>query len=103
MNQVLITISRLIGSAAGIAVALGYTSAALAEALPGPFTPALIDQSALARLSADLAYPNSAQRFFEAGNAQFEAEIRRLSDEDEQQEPLLTVKPEVLKQFEETQ
>ena len=100
MKQGLSIISRLIGPVTGAAFTLGYAPAVLAEALPGPFVPALIDQSALARLSADLAYPNSAQRFFETGTAQFEAEIHRLSDDDEQAEPILTVKPEVLKQFE---
>ena len=77
------------------------TAPALAQTVPA--STITLDQGSLARLAADLAYPNSAQRFFEAGNAQFEAEIQRLVTEDTQPEPQLTVKPEVLEQFEDEQ
>ncbi len=48
-----------------------------------------------------LFYPTSSQRFLEEGNDQFEQEIQQLLDTDELSEPLLTVQPEVLEQFEE--
>lgn len=79
-----------------VGAALGYAPAVMAQA--GPVVPA-IDSASLARLAADLSYPNSAQRFFEAGNVQFEQEIQRLSQEEQPSQPLLNVKPEVLKQF----
>ena len=102
MKRLVVTVSHSVRIAivAGTTVLLAYPTSAMAQGLPGPLVPPIIDQSSLARLAADLAYPNSAQRFFEAGRAQFEQEIRRLSDEDEQLEPLLTVKPEILEQFE---
>ncbi|ESA36492.1 hypothetical protein N836_01030 [Leptolyngbya sp. Heron Island J] len=78
---------------------LACATPALAQTVPAPHVSTL-DQVSLTRLAADLAYPNSAQRFFEAGNAQFEEEIRRLTAEDAETEPQLTIKPEVLEQFE---
>lgn len=80
---------------------MGGSISALAQTVPGPNLPVSLDQASLASIEAALAYPNSAQRFFEAGNDQFEEEIQRLSAQDTQSEPLLTVKPEVLEQFEE--
>lgn len=86
--------------ASGIVVVAAFRgSPAMAQTVPA--VPVTFESGTLARLAADLAYPTSAQRFFEAGNEQFEQEIRQLLDEDEPSEPLLTVKPEVLKQFEE--
>lgn len=79
----------------------GLVTPAMAQTAPAPTLPVTLDQSSLARIAADLVYPNSAQRFFETGNAQFEQEIRSLSEQDDQPKPLLTVKPEVLEQFEE--
>ena len=84
----------------GSAIFLGYVPAAAAQTIPTSAIPSPIDPGSLARLSADLAYPNSSQRFFEAGYQQFEAEIQQLLRENDQSEPLLTVKPEVLEQFE---
>ncbi len=85
---------------ASVAAILGCSTAAMAQTVPGPSLPITVDSSSLARIAADLAYPNSAQRFFEAGKAQFEEEIKRLTDEDIQSDPLLTIRPEVLDQFE---
>lgn len=98
LKQFSVSISRLIPSIMGAVMALGYAPAVIAQTPPA--VPA-IDQASLARLSADLAYPNSAERFFEAGRIQFEQEIQRLSREEQPSEPLLTIKPEVLKQFDE--
>lgn len=105
MNPLLITVPSVIRitvrmTGAVPVIVLGCSTAAVAQGLPGPLVPPIINQASLARITADLAYPSSSQRFFEAGKAQFEEEIRRLSNDDEQSEPLLTVKPDVLKQFE---
>lgn len=82
-----------------VAVALGNATSAFSQTLPSPVLPAISDPATLARLTADLSYPNSSQRFFEAGNAQIELEIRRLL-EDEQPEPLLTIRSDTREQFE---
>lgn len=84
----------------GAAIALGSATSAIAQTFPDPGLPVALDAASLSRISADLAFPNSSQRFFEAGNAQIEAEIRQLSDDDEPSEPLLTIRPEALEQFE---
>ncbi|MEM7062185.1 MAG: hypothetical protein AAF572_03355 [Cyanobacteria bacterium P01_B01_bin.77] len=100
MKQFSASISPLICSAVGAVIALGYAPSVMAQTSPGPIVPAILDQASLARLAADLSYPNSAQRFFEAGRAQFEQEVQQLSQgEQPSEEPLLTVKPEALKQF----
>ncbi|MBE9068692.1 hypothetical protein IQ260_18765 [Leptolyngbya cf. ectocarpi LEGE 11479] len=102
MKQLSVSIShlvRLMRSAAGAIIVLGYAPSVLAQTAPGPVVPAIPDPASLARLAADLSYPNSAQRFFEAGRTRFEQEIQGLSQEKQPSEPLLTVKPEVLKQF----
>ena len=85
--------------AASVVAVLGRATPAFSQAIPGPVLPAISDPATLARLTADLSYPNSSQRFFEAGNAQFELEIRRLL-EDDQTEPMLTVAPDIKEQFE---
>ena len=74
---------------------VGFQTSALAQPLPPSLT-----QADLARLAADLSYPNSARRFFEAGDTQLEREIQRMLDQDEDTEPQLTVDPAVLEQFE---
>ena len=67
-------------------------------ALPISVLPA--DSATLARLTADLAYPNSSQRFFKAGNDQIEQEIQRLLADDPP-DSFLTIAPEIQEQFEE--
>lgn len=99
MKQLSVSISHLIRSAAGAIIVLGYAPSVMAQPAPGPVVPAILDQASLARLAADLSYPNSAQRFFEAGRSEFEQEIQWLSQKEQLSEPLLTVKPEALKQF----
>ncbi|MEM7793314.1 MAG: hypothetical protein AAF579_02550 [Cyanobacteria bacterium P01_C01_bin.118] len=84
----------------GGVIFLGYIQPAVAQTISASSIPTTIGQGSLAQLAADLAYPNSSQRFFEAGRQQFEAEIQHLVQENDQSEPLLTVKPEVLEQFE---
>lgn len=84
----------------GGVIFLGFVATAAAQTIPASAIPTTIDQGSLARLTADLAYPNSSQRFFEAGKEQFEAEIQQWLRENDPSEPLLTVKPEVLEQFE---
>ena len=85
------------------AAILGFVGGALAgfqtSALAQPLPPSL-SQTDLARLAADLSYPNSAQRFFEAGDTHLEREIQRMLDQDEDTEPQLTGDPAVLEQFE---
>lgn len=88
---------RLIG-AAWLGIAIALSTPVRAQTVSASALPASIDQASQARLAADLAYPNSSQRFFEAGREQFEQEIQQLADEPS--EPLLTVRPEVLEQFE---
>ena len=89
-------------------VLLAYAPSVLAQTLSGLTLPLPVDHLPLPveqidfdRVAADLAYPNSSQRFFEAGQEQFEEEIQRLSDEDDAATPLLTVQPDVLEQFSE--
>lgn len=84
----------------GSVIFLSYVSAAAAQTIPAAAIPPTIDQGRLSRLTTDLGYPNSSQRFFEAGKEQFEVEIQQFLQEDGPPEPLLTVQPEVLKQFE---
>ncbi|NEQ52273.1 MAG: hypothetical protein F6K11_19390 [Leptolyngbya sp. SIO3F4] len=84
----------------GAAMSLGIVSPTEAQTIPASAIPPIIDQASLAQLTAALSYPNSSQRFFEVGRAEMEREIYLLLDEDIQSEPLLTVQPEVLKQFE---
>lgn len=101
MKQLSVASLRLLSATVvGTAITLGYVASAMAQSLPGPVVSASFDQVSLARLAADLAYPNSSQRFFKTGITQLEQEIRQLSDENEPSEPLLTVRPEVLEQFE---
>ncbi|MEL6130162.1 MAG: hypothetical protein AAFU84_08590 [Cyanobacteria bacterium J06633_23] len=93
------TILPLVLTASAIGAVVGGSTPAFSQALPGPVLPAISDPATLARLTADLSYPNSSQRFFEAGNAQIELEIQRLLDDD-QPEPTLTVAPDIKEQFE---
>ncbi|MEM9266275.1 MAG: hypothetical protein AAGA46_12190 [Cyanobacteria bacterium P01_F01_bin.13] len=77
------------------------STSAIAQTIPAPVLPLPLDQARLDGLSAALAYPNSSQRFFEAGNEQLEQEIQRLSEVDDNNvKSLLTVHPEVIEQFE---
>ena len=101
MAQLSPVIFNLLSGIAITAVVGVSPSAAMAQTPTLP-TAITIDQVALAQLAADLAYPTSAQRFFEAGNEQFEQEVQQLTEADDEQpsEPLLNVKPEALKQFE---
>lgn len=92
MQRPTIAILSLISAVGTLATVGPWTSAQ-------PLTPSLT-QADLARLAADLAYPNSAHRFFEAGDTQFEREIQRVMDKDEDSEPELTVDPEILEQLE---
>ena len=99
MQKPPITIPHIISTTVILlTVVVGGSAAAMAQSVPSSAIPATLDQATLARLVADLAYPNSAQRFFEAGNTQLEQEIQKLSDEEETG-PSLTVSPEVLEQF----
>ena len=91
-------ILRFISAVGVLAIVAPWTSA-LAQTSP-PDLPTGLNQADLARLAADLAYPNSAHRFFEAGDTQFEREIQRVLDKDERSEPELTVDPEILEQLE---
>lgn len=101
MKQLSATLPQVIClAAASVATLLGCATSAAAQTVPSSVSAIISDTASLARISADLAYPNSAQRFFEAGDARLEEEIRRLSEDDTQTEPLLTIKPDVLKQFE---
>lgn len=100
MKRFSVTISPFISSVVVVtATVLGSATAVLAQTFTASDIPTTIDQASFARLTADLAYPNSSQRFFEGGNAQVEQEIRRMLHDDEQSEPLLTIKSEVLEQF----
>ena len=81
-----------------VAVALGRATPAVSQTFSGPVLPA--DSATLARLTADLAYPNSSQRVFKAGNDQIEQEIQRLLADDPP-DPFLTIAPEIQEQFEE--
>ncbi len=109
----------------GAAITLGSTTSAMAESLPSTLVSGVTGHGIPASLIADLSglnnaqlglvqevlenpsvtdplfYPTSSQRFLEEGNDQFEQDIQRLSDKDELSDPLLTVQPEVLEQFEE--
>ena len=99
MQQFYVPIPDLIKLTVASAITVfACATPALAQTVPPPTIS--LDQGSLARLAADLAYPNSAQRFFEAGNAQFEEEIQRLVTEDTQSEPQLPIEPEILEQFE---
>ena len=84
----------------GILIAL--IPSATAQTIPAAARTTGVDQgfSLPADVEAALSYPNSSQRFFEEGNAQFEREIQRLSEEGEQLQPILIVQPEILNQFE---
>ena len=86
----------------GLLTILGSAPSAWAQTVSGPTIARAIDQgiSLPSNVEAALSYPNSSQRFFEVGNLQLEQEIRRLLDEEEPAQPLLTVRPEVLEQFE---
>ncbi|MBT9312727.1 hypothetical protein [Leptothoe kymatousa] len=81
---------------AGVILTLGITSPVLGQTVPAPSQGFWVS----ANVVAALAYPSSSQRFFDAGRAQFEQEIKRLSEPDEQTEPLLTLQSEALEQFE---
>ncbi|MEO0395683.1 MAG: hypothetical protein AAF243_06810 [Cyanobacteria bacterium P01_A01_bin.137] len=93
------TILPLVVAASAVVAGVGSSIPAFSQALPGPVLPAIGDPATLARLTADLSYPNSSQRFFKAGNNQIELEIRRLL-EDDQPEPLLTIRSDAREQFE---
>ncbi|MGD1854593.1 MAG: hypothetical protein ACFB2W_10105 [Leptolyngbyaceae cyanobacterium] len=95
-TSILCLVSSVLASTAAV---LGYASATVAQTIPTA-VPLMFEQASLTQLAADLAYPNSSQRFFEAGREQFEQDIQQLLDEDETSETLLEVKPEVLEQFE---
>ena len=99
MQQPPVTIPYIISTTVVIlTVVVGGSATAMAQSVTSSAIPATLDQATLARLVADLAYPNSAQRFFEAGNAQLEQEIQKLSGEEEI-EPSLTISPEIVEQF----
>lgn len=99
MTQLSPMMFNLLSGVAVTAIVGVSRSAAMAQMPPAAIG---FDSQTLAHLAADLAYPTSAQRFLEAGNEQFEQEIQQLIEADNEQpsEPLLKVKPEVLKQFE---
>ena len=83
-----------------VAATLGWTVSATAQVPPTPTLSTPFDHSINLPpdVEAALVYPNSSQRFFEAGIAQFEAEIQRLDDE--QPDPVLVVQPEATEPFE---